>query len=119
MDEVVHADGADERRDAHGVERQVRIQVEEQRDDVRGREGRRGHRVAQHAQVAHGEPVYWRAMPIDVPARVIANRRLSDDYNVLTLEAPPIAASALPGQFVMLKPGSALAAIGGASSVRT
>ncbi|HJZ75528.1 MAG TPA: dihydroorotate dehydrogenase electron transfer subunit [Vicinamibacterales bacterium] len=45
-------------------------------------------------------------MPIDVPARVIANRRLSDDYNVLTLEAPPIAESARPGQFVMLKPGA-------------
>src|SRR5262249_21839176 len=56
-------------------------------------------------QGAHGEPVYWRAMPIDVPARVIANRRLSGDYNVLTLDAPAIAASALPGQFVMLKPG--------------
>jgi dihydroorotate dehydrogenase electron transfer subunit len=45
-------------------------------------------------------------MPIDVPARVIANRRLSDDYNVLTLDAPEIAAVALPGQFVMLKPGA-------------
>jgi dihydroorotate dehydrogenase electron transfer subunit len=45
-------------------------------------------------------------MPIDVPARVIANRRLSDDYNVLTLDAPEIAAAALPGQFVMLKPGA-------------
>jgi len=45
-------------------------------------------------------------MPIDVPACVIANRRLSSDYNVLTLDAPAIAASALPGQFVMLKPGT-------------
>jgi dihydroorotate dehydrogenase electron transfer subunit len=44
-------------------------------------------------------------MPIDVPARVIANRRLSDDYNVLTLDAPAIAAAAAPGQFVMLKAG--------------
>ena len=42
-------------------------------------------------------------MPIDVPARVLANRRLSDDYNVLALDAPAIAAAALPGQFVMLK----------------
>jgi dihydroorotate dehydrogenase electron transfer subunit len=42
-------------------------------------------------------------MPIDVPARVLANRRLSDDYNVLALDAPPIAAAAQPGQFVMLK----------------
>jgi dihydroorotate dehydrogenase electron transfer subunit len=45
-------------------------------------------------------------MPIDVQARVIANRRLSGDYNVLTLDAPEIAATALPGQFVMLKPGA-------------
>jgi dihydroorotate dehydrogenase electron transfer subunit len=44
-------------------------------------------------------------MPIDVPARVIANRRLSDDYNVLTLDATAIAAAAAPGQFVMLKAG--------------
>src|SRR5436305_15172122 len=47
-------------------------------------------------------------MPIDVPARVTANRRLSDDYNVLTLAAPTIAAAALPGQFLMLKPGTGL-----------
>src|SRR5262249_26585778 len=65
----------------------------------------RGSVGLQHAQGAHGEPVYWRAMPIDVPARVIANRRLSGDYNVLTLHAPAIAAGALPGHVVMLKPG--------------
>jgi dihydroorotate dehydrogenase electron transfer subunit len=44
-------------------------------------------------------------MPIDVAARVIANRPLSSDYNVLSLAAPAIAAVAAPGQFVMLKPG--------------
>jgi dihydroorotate dehydrogenase electron transfer subunit len=44
-------------------------------------------------------------VPIDVPARVLANRRLSDDYNVLTLDAPAIGAAAEPGQFVMLKAG--------------
>jgi dihydroorotate dehydrogenase electron transfer subunit len=44
-------------------------------------------------------------MPIDVAARVIANRPLSTDYNVLSLEAPAIAAAAAPGQFVMVKPG--------------
>ena len=45
-------------------------------------------------------------MPIDVAARVIANRPLSSDYNVLALDAPAIAAAALPGQFVMLRPGA-------------
>ncbi len=45
-------------------------------------------------------------MPIDVAARVIANRPLSSDYNVLALAAPAIAAVAAPGQFVMLKPGA-------------
>ena len=45
-------------------------------------------------------------MPIDVAARVIANRPLSTDYNVLALEAPAIAAAAAPGQFVMVKPGA-------------
>ena len=39
-------------------------------------------------------------MPIDVAARVIANRPLSSDYNVLALAAPAIAAAASPGQFV-------------------
>jgi dihydroorotate dehydrogenase electron transfer subunit len=42
-------------------------------------------------------------MPVDIDAAVIANRRLSADYNVLSLAAPAIAAAALPGQFVMIK----------------
>jgi dihydroorotate dehydrogenase electron transfer subunit len=42
-------------------------------------------------------------MPVDIDAAVIANRRLSADYNVLSLAAPEIAATALPGQFVMIK----------------
>src|SRR3954470_17151517 len=44
-------------------------------------------------------------MPADVAADVIANRRLSAEYNVLALAAPTIARSAAPGQFVMLKAG--------------
>jgi dihydroorotate dehydrogenase electron transfer subunit len=46
---------------------------------------------------------YTGLMATDISARVIANTRLSDDYNVLALEAPSIAADALPGQFVMVK----------------
>jgi dihydroorotate dehydrogenase electron transfer subunit len=42
-------------------------------------------------------------MPVDLDAAVIANRRLSADYNVLSLAAPEIAATAKPGQFVMIK----------------
>jgi dihydroorotate dehydrogenase electron transfer subunit len=42
-------------------------------------------------------------MPLDVDAAVIANTRLSDDYSVLALAAPEVAALAQPGQFVMLK----------------
>lgn len=42
-------------------------------------------------------------MPSDVAAEVIANTPLSDDYNVLALSAPSIAAAAAPGQFVMVK----------------
>src|SRR5471032_1302305 len=49
---------------------------------------------------------YTAAMPIDVAARVIANRPLSSDYNVLALAAPAIAATAAPGQFVMVKPSA-------------
>jgi dihydroorotate dehydrogenase electron transfer subunit len=43
-------------------------------------------------------------MPCDIDAAVIANTRLSDDYSVLSLEAPAIAGLARPGQFVMVKP---------------
>jgi dihydroorotate dehydrogenase electron transfer subunit len=42
-------------------------------------------------------------MPVDIDAAVIANRRLSADYNVLSLAAPDIAETARPGQFVMIK----------------
>ena len=43
-------------------------------------------------------------MPSDVDAAVIGNTRLSDDYCVIALDAPQIAAVAEPGQFVMVKP---------------
>src|SRR6187401_3484364 len=46
-------------------------------------------------------------MPVDVEARVIANTRLSPDYNVIALAAPGIASTVAPGQFVMVKPGRA------------
>ena len=42
-------------------------------------------------------------MPVDVPAAVISNVRLTADYNVLSLAAPEVARHALPGQFVMVK----------------
>ena len=47
-------------------------------------------------------------MPLDVAAEVLSNTRLSSDYNVLGLAAPEIAATAAPGQFVMLKTGDRL-----------
>ncbi|HSC29105.1 MAG TPA: dihydroorotate dehydrogenase electron transfer subunit [Vicinamibacterales bacterium] len=43
-------------------------------------------------------------MPADIDAAVIANARLSGEYNVLSLAAPEIAALARPGQFVMVRP---------------
>ena len=43
-------------------------------------------------------------MLFDVDAAVLENRRLSEHYSVLVLDAPAIAAAAQPGQFVMLKP---------------
>lgn len=42
-------------------------------------------------------------MPVDIPAAVISNTRLTPDYNVLALAAPGIATRAAPGQFVMVK----------------
>src|SRR3954469_13462227 len=47
--------------------------------------------------------VYTSRMPVDVDAAVISNTRLSDEYSVLALAAPEIAALAQPGQFVMVK----------------
>jgi dihydroorotate dehydrogenase electron transfer subunit len=48
-------------------------------------------------------------MSVDVEARVIANTRLSPDYNVIALAAPDIASASAPGQFVMVKLGLASA----------
>ena len=47
-------------------------------------------------------------MPVDIDAAVLANRRLSADYNVLSFDAPQIAERARPGQFVMIKPARGL-----------
>jgi len=47
-------------------------------------------------------------MPVDVAAEVLTNTRLSTDYNVLALAAPDIAATSIPGQFVMLKAAAGL-----------
>jgi len=44
-------------------------------------------------------------MLLDVHALVVANQRLSAEYNVITLAAPGIAGRAQPGQFVMVQPG--------------
>jgi dihydroorotate dehydrogenase electron transfer subunit len=43
-------------------------------------------------------------MLADAPAQVMANTRLSDDYNVIALAAPEIARQVKPGQFVMVRP---------------
>jgi dihydroorotate dehydrogenase electron transfer subunit len=43
-------------------------------------------------------------MLVDVDAAVLENRRMSEHYSVLVLDAPAIAAAAQPGQFVMVKP---------------
>lgn len=47
-------------------------------------------------------PQNRRPTPIAGPALVLAHERLGDRYMSLTLDAPVIAASAQPGQFVML-----------------
>jgi dihydroorotate dehydrogenase electron transfer subunit len=46
---------------------------------------------------------YTSQMLVDVDAAVISNTRLSDDYSVVALAVPEIAAQARPGQFVMIK----------------
>jgi dihydroorotate dehydrogenase electron transfer subunit len=47
-------------------------------------------------------------MAVDVLAEVIANTRLSPDYNALVLGAPEIADLAAPGQFVMIRTSQTL-----------
>jgi len=47
-------------------------------------------------------------MLFDVAAEVIANTRLSTDYNVIALAAPKAAGVAAPGQFVMVKPSTGI-----------
>ncbi len=47
-------------------------------------------------------------MTIDVDARVSSNLRLSSDCNVVRLDAPALAATARPGQFVMVKASDGL-----------
>lgn len=46
-------------------------------------------------------------MLADVDARIVENRRLSSDYNVLVFHAPSLAAAAAPGQFVMIRTAGA------------
>lgn len=46
---------------------------------------------------------YTADVPSDLSADVLSNTPLSDDYNVVALAAPEIAAAAAPGQFVMIK----------------
>ncbi|MBI4476804.1 MAG: dihydroorotate dehydrogenase electron transfer subunit [Acidobacteria bacterium] len=45
-------------------------------------------------------------MVVDVDAEVVANTRLSADYNVIALAAPAIASDVKPGQFVMVRVGT-------------
>ncbi len=75
-------------------------------DGGRSSDGRRRtvDRRAPNAERRIPSPGILHHMPSDVDAAVISNARLSDDYSVLSLEAPEIAALALPGQFVMVKP---------------
>jgi dihydroorotate dehydrogenase electron transfer subunit len=42
-------------------------------------------------------------MPVDLPALVVAHDAVNPEHFLLTLEAPPIARRARPGQFVMLQ----------------
>ena len=42
-------------------------------------------------------------MIVDVAAEVVANTKLSADYNVIALAAPGIASTSRPGQFVMVR----------------
>ena len=74
-----------------GRERHVRIELQHEDGQVRGAERAGEQRVRQHPQEPHQLEVYTSSVPVDIDAAVIANTRLSDDYNVLALAAPEIA----------------------------
>jgi dihydroorotate dehydrogenase electron transfer subunit len=79
--------------------------MEDKNDDVRGSQRAADDRIREHAKKTHSFEGYTANVPpVDLLARVISNVRLSDDYNVLTLEAPDVGARTQPGQFVMVKP---------------
>ena len=84
-------------------QRHLRVELQHEDRQVRGTERAGEQRVRQQPQEAHRRKCILRWMPVDIDAAVIANRRLSADYNVLSLAAPEIAAAARPGQFVMIK----------------
>ncbi len=90
------------RRARHQRHSRVELQHEDRQKRRAERAGEQ--RVRQHPQEAHQVEVYTSAVPCDVDAAVMSNTRLSDDYSVLALAAPEIAALAQPGQFVMVKP---------------
>ena len=69
------------------------------RSAARARTGR-ARRARSRARLGYTRPV---ARPVDVEARIAANHRLSDTYNVIEIEAPAIARQSRPGQFVMVK----------------
>ena len=85
------------------MERQRRIELQDERQHVAGGKHTGHERVREHSKIAHCHGVYCRDADRRRPREVIANHPLSTDYNVLALAAPAIAAAAAPGQFVMVK----------------
>ena len=81
----------------------MRIQLQHEHRQIRGAERASDDGIREHPEEPHAQ-VYTSPMPVDLDAAVIANTRLSADYNVVSLAAPAIAALASPGQFVMVKP---------------
>ena len=61
-------------------------------------------RAQRRASLALSISAYTLRMPVDVDAAVVSNTQLSEDYSVVALAAPEVAALARPGQFVMVKP---------------
>ena len=84
-------------------QRNMRIQLQHEHRQIRGAERAGDDGIREHPEEPHAQ-VYTSPMPVDLDAAVIANTRLSADYNVVSLAAPAIAALASPGQFVMVKP---------------
>ena len=104
MHDVKEPDRLRDRQEAERIDRQARIQVQQDDQDVARRQHRSDQRVAEHPEVPHGRSILPRCPSIS-RRKYSATTVCRPTTTSSELSAPSIAASAAPGQFVMVKAG--------------